>query len=145
MTWRDVFLKGFAPSLSTPDLERLHAALEADDTAIMQGGLTRPPAIQHCLDLTVERVDAVAFAGWEPGQSVGTVQTAYRLLTQEAAVRLGDADWSCPSLAPFYRWYDRTPRAEVFRELAVVVAEVLAARGVTVEDWRTAEAINGRR
>jgi hypothetical protein len=145
MDWKDVFVRGFAPSLPTAGLERLHAALESDDPAIMQGGVTRPPAIANCLDLTVDRVDAVAFCGWEPDQSVGTVQTAYRLLTQEAAVRLGDADWSCPSLAPFYRWYDRTPRAEVFRELAAVVAEVLAARGVTVTDWRTAEAINGRR
>jgi hypothetical protein len=145
MNWRDVFVKGFAPSLSTPGLERLHAALESNDPAVMQGGVTHPPAIQHCHDLTVERADAVAFAGWEPGQSVGTVQTAYRLMTQESAVRLGDADWSCPSLAPFYRWYDRTPRAEVFAELAAVVAEVLAARGVTVQDWRTAEALQGRR
>jgi hypothetical protein len=145
MNWRDVFVRGFAPSLSDAGLTRLHAALESDDPAIMQGGVTRPPAITNCLDLTVERADAVAFTVWKPGQSVHAVQTAYRLLTQEAAVRLGDADWSCPSLAPFFRWYDRTPRSQVFAELAAVVAEVLAARGAEVADWRTAESLNGRR
>jgi hypothetical protein len=145
MDWKDVFVRGFAPSLSDDGLTRLHAALESDDPAIMQGGVTRPPMIANCLDLTVERVDALAFAVWTPGQSVGTVQTAYRQLTEAAAIRLGDRDLSCPSLAPFYRWYDRTPRGTVFTELAATVAEVLAERGVTVQDWRTAEAINGRR
>jgi hypothetical protein len=145
MDWKTVFVRGFAPSLSTPGLERLHAALEADEPAVMQGGTTRPLAIKYTLGLTVERADAVAFAVWEPGQTVATVQAEYATIMRHAAARLGDPDWSCPSLAPFYRWYDCTPRSQVFAELAAAVAEVLAARGVTVEDWRLAEALQGRR
>lgn len=126
MVSREVFLKGFCPSISTNGLVALKKALENDDIRLIQGATTTPPPLSCVQDWSVEACCAISFCGWQGDnlETVGEVEEYFARLCFEADKRLGEpagCRW-------FLNWFDDTPRNEVRAELLRLVEQVLEER-----------------
>ena len=125
-TWRAVWRNGFALVLSTPGLEALVIALEADDSRLIQGATTTPPPLMCVQDWPVEAACAIALCGWlgEGKATVGEVQEHFAVACFNADQYVGD-----PAACRHYlNWFDDTPRDEMRRELLAEVRRELSRR-----------------
>jgi hypothetical protein len=145
-SWRLAWRNGFAPQLTDAELLALHEALATDDERLTQGSTTTPPPLMCVQDWPVEAGCVLGFCGAIANGGFGTATVGEA--EEFFATKCFQADQSLGEPAAcrwFLNWFDDTPRPEVLRDLLAEVERALADRGVTVEDWRLAEAINGRR
>lgn len=120
--WRD----GFAPALSTENLEALAEALRSDDPRLLQGSTTTPPPLMCVQDWPVEAACALGYCGWQTDdlKTVGQVEMFFARLCFEADQRLG----GFAECRVFLNWFDNTPRAEMLSALLEEVELTLASR-----------------
>jgi hypothetical protein len=121
LCWRD----GIAPQLANRQLQALRDALASDDPRLVQGATTTPPPLQCVADWPVEAADAIAFTGWQDGlETVGEVEEFFARMCFECDYRIGEP----AACRHFIRWWDETPRPEVFKALLAEVEATLASR-----------------
>lgn len=127
-SWRKVWRGGAAPLLSTPGLEALLRALEADDPRLVQGQTTVPVPLQCVQDWPVEGADAVAFCGWAGDglETVGEVEEFFARMCFEIDRRLGEP----AACRWFLNFWDETPRRELFALVAGEVRRALRDRAL---------------
>lgn len=149
MDWKEVFVRGVAPSLPTSGLRALADALRGDDPRLVQGALTVPPPLMVTQSFPVEAAQPVAFVGAvaaggfvctaaeyaakglgaspQTNRGPATVETVEQFFCRVVA----DANDAVgeDGCRHFLRWLDDTPRAEMRRDLLAEVEAVLSARG----------------
>lgn len=130
--WRTVWRQGIAPQLSDRALAALQTALERDDSRLLQGATTSPPALQCVQDWPVDAACGLGFGGWQ-GDGLRTVAEVEEFFARTCAVadqRLGEVG----VCGDFLSWFDETPRAEMRRLLLAEVKRELARRGDETRD-----------
>jgi hypothetical protein len=122
--WQHAFRNGLAPVLSTPGLVALCAALERDDSRLIQGATSSPPPLQAVLDWPVEGCCAVSLTGWlgDGLTTVGAVSEYFARLCHQADERLGEPG----AVRYFLNWFDDTDRRIMRWQLLAEVNRVLA-------------------
>jgi hypothetical protein len=130
-SWRIVWRNGFVPSLGTPALEALRAALDGDDPRLTQGSTTTPPPLMCVQDWPVEAACVLGYCGWQGDEldTVGQVEEFFARACFEADQRLGEP----AACRWFLNWFDDTPRDEMRRELLAEVDLALSERLATPE------------
>jgi hypothetical protein len=128
--WRTVWRQGFCPSIPTPTLEILAAALERDDPRLLQGSTTTPPPLMAVQDWPCEAGCLVAYVGWQGEEltTVGEVEEAFAKLCYDADNRLGAA--ACREVMNFW---DDTPRDQARAEFLAECRRELATRGAVCD------------
>lgn len=125
-TWCRVFRDGFAPQLTTDELESLAVACETDDPRLIQGGTTTPPPLMCMQGAAVEAGCALGFVGairngGFGAATVGQCEQVFADLCHDAGERVGVPD-ACRFVL---NWWDDNPRLQVFREfLSELRAEI---------------------
>lgn len=114
-SWRLVLRDGFLPGWSSDVLEKAIVLLEADSPKIVQGSTTTPPPLMCMQDWAVEACDIVAFCSTPDclEATVGQAEEGFARACFETDSRLGEP----AACRWFLRFFDDTPRAEVFRLL----------------------------
>ena len=125
-TWRQVWRDGFAPNISTENLESLKVALEQDDPHLVQGSTTIPPPLMVVQDWECEGACAVSYCGWkgEYLNSVGAVEEYFAKQCYLADQNLNEV----AACRHFLNWFDDTPRPQMRRELLEEVNYILSQR-----------------
>jgi hypothetical protein len=127
--WRKVWREGFVPHISTGGLRFLLAALESDDSRVVQGATTTPPPLLCAQDWPCEAGDALVatgveeLGGWEKA-TVGECEEYFAKLCFLADQTLGEP----AACRWFLNWWDDTPRDKVREELAEEAKENLKNR-----------------
>jgi hypothetical protein len=121
-TWQEVFRTHVAPKLTPEYLRILRNALWSNDPRLIQGHTAEP--LLHILERDLAHKVAATCAcaiGFrrlcEGPASVAEVENSFNLFM---------ADAGRPEVVPFLRWYDQTPREEVFPALAAEIGAILA-------------------
>jgi hypothetical protein len=121
--WRDVWRRGIAPLLAREDLQALLEALRRDDPTLLQGRTLEPCYAPGMDDFPCQGGCLLAYAGWR-GQglrTLGEVDEYFARLCFSA-----DAALNCPgAVSVLFEYFDRTPRAEMRRELEVEILMTL--------------------
>jgi hypothetical protein len=124
--WRHAWRNGFAPLLSTGQVEALRQGLVSDDDTLKQGLTVTPPPLQCVADWPVEEACPVAYCGWK-GAGLKTVEEVEGFFARkcwEADQRLGE-----PAACRFFiNWVDDTPRDEMRKELLIEVQRTIRER-----------------
>lgn len=125
-SWRLVWRQGLAPVLPTRGLEALLGALERDDPQLTQGQTTLPPPSMAVQDWPCAAADAIGFAVWkgDARTSIGEVEEGFAKACFDCDQRMGQG----AACGYFLNFWDHTPRAEAFDQLANEVRLVLMAR-----------------
>jgi hypothetical protein len=125
-SWRKVWRVGFAPELSTAELEHLAQALRTDDKRLIQHATTCPPPMSCVLDWPCDGACASVIGGWLAGdyETVGDAEERFAKLAFNADQRLKE-----PAACRFFlNWYDDAPRDEMRTLLLPEVIRELASR-----------------
>lgn len=130
--WQWAWREGFAPLLTTHQLEVLAQALETDDPRLVQRATVEPVPFRGCLDWPPRAACAVSLTGWlgDGLRTVGEVESYFAQLCLQADERLGK-EAECRF---FLRWFDDAPRGEVFPLLLEEVQRELGRRASEQED-----------
>lgn len=125
-SWRTVWRNGFAPLLTTCQLEVLLKGLLTDDIRLTQGSTTTPPPLMCVLDWPVEGACVIGYAGWQGSglSKVGDVELYFADLCFRADQALGEP----AACRHFLNWFDDTPRDDMRRELAFEIRRELERR-----------------
>jgi hypothetical protein len=123
--WRKVWREGVAPQLSTEGLQGLLDALKRDDSRIITGATTEPPAFSAASSLPIERCDPVIFAmldGHSPAAcTVGLMDEAFGRL----AIRCSELCGMPRAIGTLLCWLDEqdreTWRIELMRETSLAL------------------------
>ena len=126
--WRRVFREGVVPQLSIAGLQALKAALEHDDSRLIQGAACSPPPLQCVADWPVEAACAVSFTGWQGDglRTVAEVEDYFARTCYTVDLRLGKP----AGIRYFLNEYDQWDRATMIANLLPEVEAELALRGV---------------
>ncbi len=125
-TWRRVWREGFAPILTTKQLEALKDGLLRDDARLIQGATSSPPPMQCVLDWECEGACLIGYAGWQGDgiPNVGDVEVFFANACFEADQRIGEPA-ACRYLMNFW---DDSPRDEARRQMIEEINRELLAR-----------------
>ena len=121
-TWREVFRQGIAPQFSLAGLRALRTALVVDDPRLIQGATMKPEVL---LSGEADRISGcclMAYPFWQ-----GDGNRSHRMVetwAADVAAKLGT------SITVFLKFYDLTPRAELFALLLPEVEAVLQVREI---------------
>lgn len=126
-SWRYVW-RAAAELLSVQGLRALRMALLVDDSRLLRGGTTTPPAMACSPVFPCEAACALAYCGWKGGelQSAAEVQGYFEVLCGRLGEELGDPNAS----SSFTQWYDEAPWPVVRTQLLAEVERALRKRGV---------------
>jgi hypothetical protein len=111
-TWRKVWRKGIAPTLSTPALKAIEQALETNDPRLIQGATTSPPPLACVSDWEPDACCLLTYGGWQ-GDGKKTILD----LEQFFADRCNMADDFLGEVSGcrwFLNFWDESPREQVF-------------------------------
>jgi hypothetical protein len=126
-SWRKVWREGAAPQLSTKGLLALRDALLTDDPRLIQGVSTMPPPPECGVqDLPCEAACLIGYAGWQGDglNTVGEVEEFFDTIYFKIENCI-DEPAACGCLI---KWFDKTPRDEMRRNLLQEVNRSLAER-----------------
>ncbi len=125
--WRRCFRNGFAPLLSLTELDALERGLIGNDSRLIQGASTSPPASRGVDTWPCEGACLIAYAGWQGGGlvTVAEVEEFFVRVCCEVERRLGEIAGTRHLL----QWFDDSPRDEMRAALLPEVQEELRRRG----------------
>jgi hypothetical protein len=124
--WRNVWRNGFAPVLTTRQIQAIKRGLLRDDARLIQGATTAPPPMQCVLDWSCEGACLIGYAAWQGDgiEAVGDVEEFFGEVCAKADQLLGEVA-ACRYLL---NWFDDTPRDEMRRLLLPEIERELANR-----------------
>lgn len=124
--WRQTWRKGFAPLLTTAQLEALRHGLQRDDGKLIQGATTMPPPMQCVLDWPCDGACAITYAAWKADdvETVGELEVFFAQICFDADQRIEEP----AACRYFLNWFDDTPRDEMRRLLIPEIDRELAER-----------------
>jgi hypothetical protein len=119
--WRKIWREGLVPQLSTDGLQGLLDALKRNDSRIITGATTEPPAFSAASNLPIERCDPIIWAmldGHGPAAcTVGLMDEAFARL----AIRCSELCGMPRAIGTLLCWIDdqdrETWRTELMREI----------------------------
>jgi hypothetical protein len=124
--WQKAWREALSRILSTPALEALQKALQADDSRLIQQATTMPPPLQSVIDWPVEGACAIGYCGWQGDglETVGEVEEYFARVCFEV-----DNHFNEPAACRwFLNWFDETPRAQMIHQLLPEVCRTLEER-----------------
>ncbi len=127
-SWRAVWRRGIAPSLSDAGLAALKVALTNDSPQLLQGATTSPPPLPCVHDWPPEAACLIGFCGWK-GEGLTTVTEVEEYFSRVCAAA-DQAIGEPASCRWLLNWFDDEPRSQVVAALLPEVEREIARRVV---------------
>jgi hypothetical protein len=128
LPWQRAWRQGLVPQLTTKGLQGLKAALERNDSRLIQGSTMMPPPLMCMLDEACEALCGLCWAlndGEMPyARSVGPMEQRFA----ETCLRADDLCGEPAAARYFLNWFDETPREQMRTALLAEVDLVLRGR-----------------
>lgn len=110
-SWQLAWHEGFVPGLTVAGLEKLKAAIIADDPRLIQRATVKPMPILCSENLPVEAACALGYCGWQ-GESLSKINEVEEFFVKayfDADQRL----YNPGACRQFLIWFDTTPHDQM--------------------------------